>query len=72
MSQFYEWFCVTMLTGQALASKQMIFLRKFLMKNVKNKFLDLLNFHNFRWVTHHIPFSPRSRIAKINEINHKG
>ena len=57
--------CVTMLTGQALASKQIIFLRKFLMKNAKNKFLDLLNFHNFLWVTHHIPFSASSHVAKI-------
>ena len=65
MSQFHEWFCVTMLTGQALASQQMIFLKKYLMKNAKNKFLDLLNFHNVRWVTHHISFSVRSHIAKI-------
>ena len=61
-----------MLTGQALASKQMIFLRKYLMKNAKNKFLDLLNFYNIRWVTHHIPFSVRSHITKSIEINHKG
>ena len=39
--------CVTMLTGQALASKQMIFLRKFLLKNAKNKCLDLLIFTIF-------------------------
>ena len=65
MSQFHEWFCVAMLTEQALASKKMIFLKKYLMKNAKNKFLDLLNFHNFQWVTHHIPFSARSHIAKI-------
>ena len=51
-----------MLTRQALASKQMNSLKKYLMKNAKNKFLD----HNIRWVTHHIPFSVRSHIAKIN------
>ena len=55
-----------MLTGQALASKQMISLKEYLMKNAKNKFLDLLNFHNIRWVTRYIPFSVRSHIAKIN------
>ena len=60
MSQFNEWFCVAMLTEQALASKKMI-----LLKNAKNKVSDLLNFHNFQWVTHHIPFSARSHIAKI-------
>ena len=65
MSQFHEWFCVAMLTEQALASKKMIFLKKYLMKYAKNKFLDLLNFHNFQWVTHHIPLSARSHIAKI-------
>ena len=62
ISQFHEWFCVVMLTEQALASKKMILLKKYLMKN---KVQDLLNFHNFQWVTHHIPFSARSHIAKI-------
>ena len=65
MSQFHEWFCVAMLTEQALASKKMISLKKYLINNVKNKVSDLLNFHNFQWVTHHIPFSARSHIAKI-------
>ena len=65
MSQFNEWFCVAMLTEQALASKTMILLKKYLMKNAKNKVSDLLNFHNFQWDTHHIPFSARSHIAKI-------
>ena len=50
---------------QALASKKMISLKKYLMKNAKNKVSDLLNFHNFHWVTHHIPFSTLSLIAKI-------
>ena len=50
---------------QALASKKMISLKKYLMKNAKNKVSDLLNFHNFQWVTHHIPFSTLSLIAKI-------
>ena len=72
MSQFHEWFCVAMLTDQALASKKMIFLKKYLMKNAKNKFLDLLNFHNFQWVTHHIPFPHACTLQKLNEINHKG
>ena len=65
LSQFHEWFCVAMLTEQALASKKMISLKKYLINNVKNKVSDLLNFHNFQWVTHHIPFSARSHIAKI-------
>ena len=65
MSQFHEWFCVAMLTEQALASKKMISLKKYLINNVKNKVSDLLNFHNFQWVTHHIPFSASSDIAKI-------
>ena len=65
MSQFHEWFCVPMLTEQALASKKMIFLKKYLMKNAKNKVSDLLNFHNFQWVTHPIPFTARLHIAKI-------
>ena len=68
MSQFHEWFCVTMLTGQELASKQMIFLKKYLMKNAKNKFLHLLNLHNFRWVTHHIPY-PAHQIARKNILD---
>ena len=49
---------------QALASKKMISLKKYLMKNAKNKVSDLLNFHYFQWVTHHIPFSTRSHTAK--------
>ena len=64
MSQFYEWFCIAMLTEQALASKKMISLKKYLIKHAKDKVSDLLNFHNFQWVTHHIPFSARSHIAK--------
>ena len=40
MSQFNEWFCVAMLTEQALASKKMILLKKYLMKNAKNKVSD--------------------------------
>ena len=65
MSQFHEGFCVAMLTEQALASKKMIFLKKYLMKNAKNKVSDLLNFHNFQRVTHHIPLSARLHIEKI-------
>ena len=65
ISQFHEWFCVAMLTEQALASKKMISLKKYRIKNAKNKVSHLLNFHNFQWVTHHIPFSARSQIAKI-------
>ena len=44
MSQFYEWFCVAMLTEQALAFKKMISLKKYLMKNAKNK---VSNFSQF-------------------------
>ena len=44
ISQFHEWFCVAMLTEQALASKKMISLKKYLMKNAKNK---VSNFSQF-------------------------
>ena len=59
MWQFHDRFCVAMMTEQVLASKKMILLKKYFMKNVKNKVSYLLNFHNFQWVTHHIPFSAR-------------
>ena len=72
ISQFHEWFCVAMLTEQALASKKMIFLKKYLMKSAKNKFLDLLNFHNFSGSLTISPFPHARTLQKLNEINHKG